>query len=322
MPEEDHILKVGAAEAGQKLLSLLQRRLCLPSALLHRWIRTGQIRLNGGRAKAFARVAENDAVRLPPFASAMDAAARARASARTPSSVGRAASPESPVVPPLPPLIHADADIIVFNKPPGLPVHAGTGHESDSLAARLAAHYAGTPFLPTPAHRLDKNTSGLLLAGASYNGLRALQDALRAGTLIKEYLGWVEGIWPYAAPRLLRHRLAKRYSGSYEKVHAGQGKEAACVAACLRTLKGRSLLHIRLLTGRTHQIRAQLTAEGHPLCGDVKYGGQGGRPVRLHALRLILPDGREFVVPPPWSGADALGDDAPPPPLETPDIRP
>lgn len=313
MPESDmsHILVVSPEEAGQKVLQFLQRRLALPPTLLHRWIRTGQIRCNGGRIKPFTRVAVGEGVRLPPFALRMNAA------------VGQG-QPDA-VVAALPPLIHADAELLVFNKPAGLPVHTGTGHERDSLATRLAVHYAHAPFAPTPAHRLDKDTSGLLLVAASYRMLRVVQDALSqqdagedAGTLHKEYLAWVMGHWPHEGALLLRHRLAKIYEGSDEKVrvHTPQEtsggfrsapvREAVCVVACLRQEPGRSLMHIRLLTGRTHQIRVQMAEMGYPLCGDVKYGGQRGGPLRLHALRLILPDRREFTVPPPWEGAFAF----------------
>lgn len=327
MPEGPYVFEVSPAEAGQKLLQFLTRRMQLPQTLLHRWIRTGQIRLNGGRAKPFVRVAVGDSVRLPPFALSMDASARSGAPEPGQSAVAENAVQRAPVEPrlpapsrvalPLPPLAYADAELLVFNKPAGLPVHTGTGH-TDSLATRLAAQYADAPFLPTPAHRLDKDTSGLLLVAASYAMLRALQDALRDGNLHKEYLAWVEGQWPYEAPVSLRHQLAKRYTGSDERVHVGDGRDAACVALCLRRQPGsreeptgRSLMHIRLLTGRTHQIRAQMSAEGHPLCGDSKYGGRGGRALQLHALRLVLPDGRVFTVLPSWGGAEAVTE-APP----------
>ena len=312
--DSTHILEVSTAEAGQKLLQFLLRRLSLPQPLLHRWIRTGQIRLNGGRAKPFGRVETGDSVRLPPFALRMDATAQAEGASSSSSS----AASSSQAMLPLPPLVHEEAELLIFHKPAGLPVHTGTGHEEDSLATRLARHYAHAPFMPTPAHRLDKDTSGLLLVAASYGTLRSLQDALRESALVKEYLAWVEGLWLRSGPALLEHRMEKKYTGSDARVHVGEGKEAASVAVCLRqdVARNRSLMHIRLLTGRTHQIRAQMAEEGHPLCGDAKYGGQAGQTLRLHALRLILPDGREFVALPKWSGADAM--DAAPPPLALP----
>ena len=340
MAEPASQLEVTAAEAGQKLLQFLLRRMPLPQPLLHRWIRTGQIRVNGGRAKPFDRLNEGDAVRLPPFAPAMAASAQESAPATSLSAAPPAppqaapahpkGSPQQRITPstaaaPLPPVVYSDAEIIIFNKPAGLPVHGGTGH-TDSLAARIAAHYVHAPFMPTPAHRLDKDTSGLILAAASYRMLRSLQDALRTASLHKEYVAWAEGCWPHTAPHLLRHTLGKTYEGSDERVRVNRhgttrtAREAACVVHCVRVEppspawpRGRSLLQIRLLTGRTHQIRVQLAAEGFPLCGDAKYG-HGGTPLRLHALRLVLPDGCVFVALPPWQGRDTLAEA--PAPLE------
>lgn len=335
MTEHANLVEVTPAEAGQKLLQLLARRLGLPAALLHRWIRSGQVRRNGKRTKPFERVQARDVLRLPPFA------------AHVAASEARLPAPPTPL-PPLP-LLHRDAELLVCNKPAGLPVHGGSGHR-DSLVARVAAHFAGAAFAPTPAHRLDRDTSGLLLLAASYRMLRALQDALRAHALHKEYVAWLEGMWGgkdglHAPPRLLRHILGKQYTGPDELVRVqangstGRGiREARCIVGALRCLppdpahpRGRTLAHIRLLTGRTHQIRAQLAAEGCPVCGDGKYG-TGGGPLRLHALRLILPpdmdarlttaglgdaplapaparglwDNREFVALPPWQGEEAL----------------
>ena len=144
MPEP---LQVTAAEAGQKLLQFLSRRFEEPQSVLHRWIRTGQVRINGGRAKPFDRVELNDEIRVPPFAGAGTKAERVPAS-----SGGKE----------LPPIVAETADVIVFCKPSGLPVHPGTGH-TDSLTTRLEAAFAGSPFIPAPVHRLDRDTSGLLL---------------------------------------------------------------------------------------------------------------------------------------------------------------
>ena len=131
MPEP---LQVTAAEAGQKLLQFLSRRFEEPQSVLHRWIRTGQVRINGGRAKPFDRVELNDEIRVPPFAGAGTKAERAPAS-----SGGKE----------LPPIVAETDDVIVFCKPSGLPVHPGTGH-TDSLTTRLEAAFAGLPFIPAP----------------------------------------------------------------------------------------------------------------------------------------------------------------------------
>ena len=358
MPEQGSrsVIEVSLEEGGQKLLQFLLRRLNLPQPMLHRWIRTGQIRCNGGRCKPFDHVQTGDAVRLPPFALGMHAATVEHSptvpSPALPSAQGVSAQPDAPssaahTVPlsaplPLPPVVHSDTHLLVFNKPGGLPVHTGTGH-SDSLATRLAVHHSDAPFRPTPAHRLDKDTSGLLLVARSYTMLRALQEAFKDRRMHKEYLAWVQGIWPHEQPLRLCHQLAKRYTGPEERVHALpsvqsteqlaasarlDGKEAACVVACLHHRAdahgGCSLMHIRLITGRTHQIRAQLSAAGHPVCGDGKYGAAPlPAGLRLHALRIILPPDPQlaplppmFTVLPPWEGPFAV--EAAPAPLTVP----
>lgn len=198
-----------AAEAGQKLLQFLSRRFEEPQSVLHRWIRTGQVRINGGRAKPFDRVELNDEIRVPPFAGAGTKAERVPAS-----SGGKE----------LPPIVAETADVIVFCKPSGLPVHPGTGH-TDSLTTRLEAAFAGSPFIPAPVHRLDRDTSGLLLVGKTYAAVRRLSDALAAhdGSVAKDYLAWVQGECPWSRPKRLEDHLAKRTVGAQgrEKVVAG-----------------------------------------------------------------------------------------------------
>lgn len=329
---------VSAAEAGQKLLQFLERRLALPPTMLHRWIRTGQIRCNGKRCKPFQHVSEGDAVRLPPFALSLtpDSSPPSAPPAPLPAQgaeLGAELAPTACPPLPLPPLVYESPDLFVFNKTAGLPVHPGTGH-SDSLTTRLHA-VADELFCPTPAHRLDKDTSGLLLVARSYTRLRALQEAFADRGLIKEYLAWVEGLWPEGPAQLLRDTLFKQYTGTHEKVEVCRPKppkstaedttaskgEAACLVSCLHRIPGqdgqkaRSLMHIRLFTGKTHQIRVQLASRGHPLWGDVKYGSRQRPPFKLHAMRLILQDGSEFEALPPWQGSWQVGHLPPPLPL-------
>lgn len=302
MPEP---LLVTPSESGQKLLRFLGRRFNVPQGDLHRWIRTGQVRINGKRAKAFDRVDEGDLVRVPPFAGSPPDAD---------------VSPPSPVPFPaadaLPPLVAETEELLIFNKPAGLPTHPGTGHV-DSLATRLGGVYAKAAFRPTPAHRLDKDTSGLLLVAKSYAALRRLGDAFagRGGRIVKEYLAWAAGDCPWAAPRLLEDRLAKAAtnpSSGRERMRAApssvegkeerEGKTARLTVRCVTRGGGASLLLIRLHTGRTHQIRAQLASRGFPLIGDVKYGGPPCRTgLKLHAARLTL-ESVTYEAPPPWRG--------------------
>ncbi len=334
LPLEQPIVQ--ETESGQKLLQFLQRRLNLPPTLLHRWVRTGQVRINGSRCKPFARVQTGDIVRLPPFAFKM---AEESASETAPQPLTDTALDTQPVdSPPLPPMIGTDGYLWAFNKPAGLPTHPGTGHD-DSLSSRLAAYFASAPFKPTPVHRLDKETSGVLLVAASYEALAKAQDAIRDGTLAKEYVVWVQGRWPFAETQLLRHFLRKDAAQGYEKVRPAapgeaDSREALCMVRPLRVEQAQSLLLVHLLTGRTHQIRVQLAAVGYPVIGDTKYGqaaptrrhvprGAYALPaparmgtteksapepenLMLHALRVTMPCGHVFSCLPPWSGAHAL----------------
>lgn len=303
-------ITVTAAEAGQKLLQFLTRRLDLPSQLLHRWIRTGQVRINGGRCKPFDRVAQGDEVRVPPFAHDMAAEARAQGGDHAaPAAVANGdesrhprASTQMRGVLTLPPVVHTSDHLFVFNKPAGLAVHPGTGH-TDSVTTRLAVHCAADAFAPTPAHRLDRETSGLLLVARSYAMLRSLNEAFAArDSITKEYLAWVEGTWPAEGPQRMEDKLAKRADATgYEKVRTGDGDAAAATVWCLQRHRQHSLLLIRLHTGRTHQIRVQLASRGHPIAGDHKYGGKTtGQGLLLHAARLVLPDGTQHTCLPPW----------------------
>ncbi len=304
-------LAVTAAEAGQKLLQFLTRRLGgqVPGSAILKAIRTGQVRVDGGRRQPFHRLAEGQQVRVPPF-SLEDAGA-----------VGQAAPGLSTPIPSAPALpldiLYEDQGLVAVLKPAGLCAHAGTRHK-DSVADRLKALYAGTPFLPTLAHRLDKDTSGILLAAKSYAELRRLGDLFalggERGGVKKTYLAWVDGAWEAKGPQVLEDRLDRleleqgKVAGRKKVVSAGEdgGKTARCEATPLLRKRQATLLLVRLFTGRTHQIRVQLSLRGHPVISDAVYGRKvRGLPMLLHALRLDLPD-RALFAPPPWTGPFAV----------------
>ncbi len=328
--QSNNTLFVHSTESGQKLLQFLVRRLGLSTSILHKWIRTGQIRVQGGRSDAFRRLQEGEAVRLPPFALSMAHSASILSTGMHCENIDSSTSATE--LEALPPPIYKDAHLLVFNKPAGLPVHTGTGH-SDSLATRLEHEYATDIFRPTPIHRLDKDTSGIILVARSYTMLRTVQDILKTRTLTKEYLAWVHGLWPHEGVETeLQHFIQKKYHGDDERVRvlsADEGKHATCTVSCLRRYTaqergisgGISLMRVRLISGRTHQIRVQLGSEGFPVVGDIKYGApflNNENPLCLHAFRVTLPkeasiqslqlQEHSFSALPPWSGRLAVGD--------------
>lgn len=303
-------LTVSVAEAGQKLIQYLYRVLGkdVPGSVFMRWIRTGQIRVDGKRAKPFDRLAQGQIVRLPPFAEV------------PPERIALAGSLDAYFPDPAPlglDILAETDDWLVIAKPAGLPVHPGSGW-TDSVQTRLAAAYVAAPFVPSIAHRLDRDTSGVLLVAKTHWALTSAHEAFKRRQAVKEYLCWVRGAWGFSSlgePVEFTDRLEKSGQEGREKVMvspAGKnrldakgeskeaGKEARMRATPLVIETERTLLKVRLFTGRTHQIRAQLSSRGHPIVGDAKYGG-GGPPMYLHAWRLTIAD-QTFVCPALWEG--------------------
>lgn len=332
-------IAVTEAESGQKLLQFLRRRLNasnVPDSMLHRIIRSGEVRVDGARAKPFQRVEQGQIIRIPPVWATDQALPQHEFSDQkdqTKQTYRKSTFHKKPTVaPPRQPkelrqneyrtqswpstltIIAETPDILVLLKPAGLPVHPGTGHE-DSLTTRLAKNFAKASFMPTPAHRLDKDTSGILLVAKTYTQLAHLHklfaeksenptpDALPR----KEYLAWVHGKWPLSpGPNLLEDRLEKkRNSDSFERVdrtESAHGRIAKAMVTPLVQRDDTTLLLINLLTGRTHQIRTQLALRGYPIIGDRKYGKQhsSATPLLLHAWRITLPGGECYNTAPEW----------------------
>ncbi len=299
-------LVVAPEEAGQKLLQFLQRRLGreVPGSALLRIIRTGEVRVDGGRKKPFFRLTVGQEVRVPPLSGLAPA----------PQSTGGPLAEARPGadLPGLDILLETPG-LVAVRKPAGLCSHAGTRHK-DSVADRLKAMYAGAAFLPVLTHRLDKDTSGILLAAKSYAELRRLNDLFATGGVSKTYLAWVDGAWPGKGPELMEDRLdrlelaAGQVQGRKKILAAedGQGKSARAEARPLLHKRQATLLLVRLFTGRTHQIRVQLSLRGHPVISDSVYGRKvRGLPMLLHALCLRLPEQALFA-PPPWTGPFGL----------------
>ena len=277
-------------EDGQKLARFLERRLgpSVPGSLVMRLVRTGRVRVDKKRAKPFDRLRAGQVVRIPPV---------------------RLDEPETPAPAAAPlPIVFEAPGVIALAKPAGLPVQPGTGH-ADAVSERLRAMYPKAPFTPTPAHRLDRDTSGVLLAGTTYKGLRALQEAFKDHSLHKDYLAWVHGRMEPGSTMEMADAMSKQGPRGKERMRLGSGKAALATVRCLAVRGGHSLVAVRLHTGRTHQIRAQLASRGLPIVGDRKYGDKNdGEGLRLHAWRVEWPDGHYVELPPEWEGTYAVGE--------------
>lgn len=299
---------VTAAEHGQKLLQFLQRRLggTAPKSMLMRIIRTGQVRVDKGRAKPFQRIEKGQTIRIPPVRlDGEEGSAKGTKSQTTAPETNK--EPQSRGTPSSLYVIHEAPGFIAIAKPAGLPVQPGTGH-TDAVSERLRAMYADAPFIPTPAHRLDRDTSGILLAGTTYKGLRTLQEAFKEHTLHKDYLAWVQARMKPGTTLELIDQMKKRGEKGRQRVETGRGKQALARARCVAERDGLALLEIRLFTGRTHQIRVQLASRGMPIVGDRKYGYVGKvKAMKLHAWAVEWPDGERIEQLPGWGGRFRVG---------------
>lgn len=185
-----------------------------------------------------------------------------------------------------------DEHLLVVDKPPGLVVHPGRGHREGTLSQLLSGTAAGgDPERAGIVHRLDRDTSGLLVIARSEEVHRRLQTAMAKRRIEREYLALVEGRPPartgtVEAPIGRDPRVRTRMA-----VGGVAPREARTHFTLERSLRGTSLLRLRLDTGRTHQIRVHLQAIGHPVCGDPEYGTRGLFGLErqfLHATRLAF----------------------------------
>ncbi|MBT2323204.1 RluA family pseudouridine synthase [Variovorax paradoxus] len=293
---EVRFLTVDGESAGQRLDNFLFRQLKgVPKTHVYRIIRSGEVRINKGRAQAETRLAEGDVLRLPPV----------RVSARA----------EEAGSPPAPgrefPLLYEDDALLAIDKPAGVAVHGGSG-VSFGVIEQLRTARPEARFLEL-VHRLDRETSGILLVAKKRSALTALQDQFRERETGKTYLALVEGSWP-ANRKVLDAPLAKYLlpgqAGSVEpgerrvRVVAKDHPDAMRAVTLVKVLArvtlpadaaGFSLLAVTIKTGRTHQIRVHLASGGHAIAGDDKYGDfernralhkLGLKRMFLHAWRL------------------------------------
>ena len=287
--------EVEAEAAGQRVDNYLTKWLKgVPKSHIYRILRSGEVRINSRRIGPEYRIQAGDRLRLPPVRTAKPTAA--------------ATAPPGPRL--KADILYEDEALLVIDKPSGVAVHGGSGI-SRGVVEQLRAERPEARFLEL-VHRLDRETSGVLMLAKRRSALTELHRQLREGQVQKRYLVLVKGAWR-DEKRSVKLPLQKYVLASGERrVSVGRdGQSAHTVFRLQRSWNDFSLLEAELKTGRTHQIRVHLAHLGYPVAGDDKYGDfplnrqlakQGLKRMFLHASRAVIAH--------PQSGA-ALTLDAP-----------
>ena len=285
------LVEVDADSAGQRLDNFLLRHLKgVPKTHVYRIIRSGEVRINKGRVSAETRVQTGDVVRIPPVRISEKVAEKA----------------ERPAPAKDFPALLEDEYMVALSKPAGVAVHGGSG-VSFGVIEQMRQARPEAKFLEL-VHRLDRETSGILLVAKKRSSLINLQDQFRERETGKTYLALVQGTWP-ANKKVIDAPLHKYLQADGERrvrvttEDDPDGMRSITLVKVRKLIEPRpmqglpamSLLEVTIKTGRTHQIRVHLSSQGHPIVGDDKYGDfdlnrrvqkQGLKRMFLHAWRL------------------------------------
>jgi len=285
------MLEIDDDSDGQRIDNLLLRLLKgVPKSRIYRIVRKGEVRLNGGRVKADTRVKTGDTLRIPPIRTAAP---------------GEAIPIPGGVINTLAnSIIYEDDRMLIINKPAGLAVHGGSGINSGVIEG-LRQLRPTDKFLEL-VHRLDRGTSGCLMIARKRSQLKRLQELLRtksqggATTFEKHYVAVVHGQWPRRRQHVdvpIRKDTLK--SGERICIVAADGKPSLTKVEVVRQNQQFSVLALKPITGRTHQIRVHCRHLHHPVVGDDKYGfdtldsalkqERGFNRLMLHAAELYIP---------------------------------
>ena len=268
---------------------LFRRLKGVPKSRVYRILRKGEVRVNKGRIKPEYRLCAGDVVRIPPLEMAEPTAVH------RPSDQSMAELSQS--------VIFEDDRLLVLNKPSGIAVHGGSGL---SYGVIEALRYTRTDLRYLELiHRLDRETSGCLLIAKKRSALRQIHELFRNGGIEKHYQTLVLGHWP-SGSRKIEFPLKKREveGGGRVVVVDPSGKSAASIFTPSEHYEDYTLMAVRLLTGRTHQIRVHAAHSGFPIAGDDSYGDRqqnremkklGLKRLFLHCQRMAftLPDESE-----------------------------
>jgi 23S rRNA pseudouridine955/2504/2580 synthase len=280
------LVTVGAAEEGVRLDRWLRRRWPhLGQVQIHKLARSGQLRVDGARAKAETRLAAGSLVRVPPLPEPGAEPLRVGLSARD------AAFARSLV-------LFEDDEVLILNKPSGLAVQGGT--RTHDHIDRLLSTWGEGIGRPRLSHRLDRDTSGVLALAKTPAAAARMAGAFAKRRALKTYWAIVEGN-PRPGEGVVELALAKIGAADREKMTPVDAKDARAEAAVTQFMTisragpRAAWMALRPLTGRTHQLRAHMLAIGHPILGDRKYATDssmelsGPLSLQLHARRLVIP---------------------------------
>jgi 23S rRNA pseudouridine1911/1915/1917 synthase len=239
---------------------------------IKQWILAGHVRLDGASAEPRTRVLGGQAVSIAAAATAVPV-------------ITGVAAEAMPLA-----IVHSDRDILVIDKPPGLVVHPGAGNRAGTLANGLLAHAPEVAALPRCGlvHRLDKDTSGLMVVARSPEAYTGLVRAIEARRVVREYRALTVGAM--TAGGVIEARIGRHPAQRTRMAVTGRGRPAATHYRVLARLPAHTFIAVRLETGRTHQIRVHMAHARYPLVGDRDYGGrliipQGSSPAAAEALR-------------------------------------
>ena len=271
---------------GQRVDNFLLAQLRgVPKSIVYRIVRKGEVRVNKGRVRPDTRLKSGDQVRIPPVIR-KERPEQVRPGARV-QGVMEAA------------VIFEDEQMLVVNKPSGIAVHGGSGL-SFGLIEVLRSARPEARFLEL-VHRLDRDTSGLVMVAKKRSSLRYLQEELRQKRIRKHYHALVAGDWPGTVGRVEEPLLRYEMPNGERRVKVdAAGKPSLTTFRCLARYAGYGLVEASPITGRTHQIRVHCAWAGHPIAGDDKYMDDvslkafralGGQRLMLHARAL------EFSLP-------------------------
>ena len=264
-------LRVPPEAAGERLDQFLAERFG-SRAHAQRRIEAGAVSLDGAAGRKNDRLRGGETIAISPLVAVQE-----RSGGELPELV----------------IAYEDNELIVVAKPAGVVVHPAGPHRDGTLSQALARHGAagGESWRPGIVHRLDKDTSGLLVVAKSQETHRRLKAALAARQIVREYLALVEGRPPARSGTIDAPLGRDRRARTRMSIDTDKPRAARTHFVLEEALPSSALLRVRLETGRTHQIRAHFEAIGHPVCGDREYGPAGRYGLRrqfLHAARLEL----------------------------------